>query len=215
MFFEMCNSPATFQTIINTIFTPLIAKNLILVYMNNILIQASTKKQLHKTTKEVLKILQEYNLYLKPKKCQFAKQQLSYLRYIISLDQVQMDPIKLKGISDWPTSSTIKETRKFLGFCNFYRKFIKDYTKITSPINQLVKKNTKFTWTEETQKAFDKLKKKFEEKPIFITSNPTKLFEIFTDALNYVTGAVLTQRDNNGVQHPCFFYSKPLSLVEK
>jgi len=73
MFFEMCNSPATFQTMMNAIFTPLIAKNLILVYMNNILIQASTKKQLYKTTKEVLKILQEYNLYLKPKKCQFAK----------------------------------------------------------------------------------------------------------------------------------------------
>jgi len=126
-----------------------------------------------------------------------------------------MDPIKLKGISDWPISSTIKETRKFLGFCNFYRKFIKDYTKITSPINQLVKKNTKFTWTEETQKAFDKLKKKFEEKPILITPDPTKPFKIFTNTSNHATGAVLTQRDNNRVQHPCFFYSKPLSLVEK
>ena len=126
-----------------------------------------------------------------------------------------MDPIKLKGISDWPTPSTIKETRKFLGFCNFYRKFIKDYAKITSPINQLVKKNTKFIWTEEAQKAFDKLKKKFEEKPILITPDLTKPFEIFADASNHVTGAVLTQRDDNRVQHPCFFYSKPLSPVEK
>jgi len=154
MFFGMCNSPATFQTMMNTIFTPLIAKNLILVYMDNILIHALTKKQLHKTTKEILKILQEHNLYLKPEKCQFAKQQLSYLGYIISPNQVQMDLIKLKGISDWSALSMIKETRKFLGFCNFYRKFIKDYTKTTSPINQLVKKNTKFIWTEEAQKAF-------------------------------------------------------------
>jgi len=68
---------------------------------------------------------------------------------------------------------------------------------------------------EEAQKAFDKLKKKFEEKPILITSNLTKPFEIFADASNYVTGAVLTQRDNNGVQHPCFFYLKLLSPVEK
>jgi len=126
-----------------------------------------------------------------------------------------MDPIKLKGISDWPAPSIIKETRKFLGFCNFYRKFIKDYAKIASPINQLVKKNMKFIWTEETQKASDKLKKKFEEKPILITPNPTKPFEIFANASNHVTGAVLTQKDDNGVQHPCFFYSKPLSPVEK
>ena len=129
MFFRMYNSPAIFQMMMNTIFMPLIAKNLILVYMDNILIHTSTKKQLHKTTKEILKILQEHDLYLKPEKCQFAKQQLSYLRYIISPDQVQIDPIKLKDISNWPASSTIKETRKFLGFCNFYRKFIKDYAK--------------------------------------------------------------------------------------
>jgi len=103
-----------------------------------------------------------------------------------------MDLIKLKGISDWPAPSTIKETRKFLGFCNFYRKFIKDYAKIASPINQLVKKNTKFIWMEEAQKAFDKLKKKFEEKPILITPDLTKPFEIFADASNYMTRAVVT-----------------------
>jgi len=154
MFFEIYNSPATFQTMINTIFVPLITKNLILVYMDDILIHTPTKKQLHKITKEVLKILQEHDLYLKPKKCQFAKQWLSYLGYIISSDQVQIDPIKLKGISDWLVPSIIKETRKFLGFCNFYRKIIKDYAKIASPINQLVKKNMKFIWIEEAQKAF-------------------------------------------------------------
>ena len=74
MFFRMCNSPATFQTMMNTIFTPLITKNLILVYMDDILIHTPTRKQVYKTTKEVLKILQEHDLYLKPEKCQFAKQ---------------------------------------------------------------------------------------------------------------------------------------------
>jgi len=74
MFFGMYNSLATFQTMMNTIFAPLITKNFILVYMDIIRIHAPTKKQLHKTTKEVLKILQKYDLYLKPKKCQFAKQ---------------------------------------------------------------------------------------------------------------------------------------------
>jgi len=79
----------------------------------------------------------------------------------------------------------------------------------------LVKKNTKFVWIEEAQKAFDKLKKKFEEKPILITPDLTKPFKIFTNASNHATGAVLTQRDDNRVQHLCFFYSKLLSPVKK
>ena len=83
------------------------------------------------------------------------------------------------------------------------------------PINQLVKKNVKFSWTENTQKAFDKLKKEFGKEPILVTTDPTKPFEIFTDASNNGTGAVLTQKDKNGVQHPCFFYSKPFTGAEK
>ena len=114
---------------INTIFVSLITKNFILVYIDDIFIYTPTRKQLCKTTKQVLKILQEYNLYLKPEKCEFTKQQLSYYRYIIFSDQVQIDLIKLKELSNWPSPTTIKKTRKFLGFCNFYRKFIKDYTK--------------------------------------------------------------------------------------
>ena len=73
----------------------------------------------------------------------------------------------------------------------------------------------KFIWTEKAQKVFNKLKKKFEEKPILITPNPTKPFKIFANTSNYATGAVLTQKNDNRVQHPCFFYSKSLSLVEK
>jgi len=83
------------------------------------------------------------------------------------------------------------------------------------PINQLVKKNVKFSWTKEAQKAFDKLKKQFGQEPILVTADPTKLFKIFTNASNNRTGAVLTQKDKNGVQHPCFFYSKPFTGAEK
>jgi len=149
------------------------------------------------------------------KNCKFEKQELKYLGYVISPNKVRMDPTKLKGIIDWKTPKTLRETRQFLGFCNFYRKFIKDYAKIASSINQLVKKNVKFSWTEEAQKAFDKLKKQFRQEPILVTADPTKPFEIFTDASNNRTGAVLTQKDKNGVQHPCFFYSKHFTGAEK
>jgi len=128
---------------------------------------------------------------------------------------VRMDPTKLKGIIDWEIPKTLWETRQFLGFCNFYRKFIKDYAKIAPPINQLVKKNVKFSWTKEAQKAFDKLKKQFRQELILVTADPTKPFEIFTDASNNGTGAVLTQKDRNGIQYLCFFYSKPFTRAEK
>jgi len=215
MFFGMCNSPATFQNMMNTILAPLIDKNLVLVYMDDILIHTADKKTLHKTIQQVFKLLKEHDLYLKPEKCEFEKQELKYLGYIISPNKVCMDPTKLKGIINWETPKTLRETRQFLGFCNFYRKFIKDYPKITSPINQLVKKNVKFSWTKEVQKAFDKLKKQFGQEPILVTADPTKPFKIFTDTSNNGTGAVLTQKDKNGVQHPCFFYSKPFTGAEK
>jgi len=199
MFFGICNSPVTFQNMMNTILAPLIDRNLVLVYMDDILIHAADKKTLCKTIQQVFKLLKEHDLYLKPEKCEFEKQELKYLGYVISPTKIRMDPTKLKGIIDWETPKTLQETRQFLGFCNFYRKFIKYYTKIASLINQLVKKNVKFSWTKEVQKALDKLKKQFGQEPILVTTDPTKPFKIFTDASNNGTGAVLTQKDKNGV----------------
>jgi len=199
----------------NTILAPLIDKNLVLVYMDDILIHAADKKTLRETTKQVLELLKKHDLYLKPEKYEFERQELRYLGYIVSPNKVRMDPIKLKGISNWETPTTLRKTRQFLGFCNFYRKFIKDYAKVITPINSLVKKNSKFNWTNEAQKAFEELKKRFKKEPILMTTDPTRPFEIFTDASNHGTGAVLTQKDENGVQHPCFFYSKPFTGAEK
>ena len=215
MFFGMCNSPAIFQTMMNTILAPLINKNLVLVYMDDILIHAVDKKTLQETTKQVLEILKKHDLYLKPEKCEFERQELKYLGYVISANKVRMDPTKLRGIKNWETPNTLRKTWQFLGFCNFYRKFIKDYAKIVVPINSLIKKNTKFNWTNKTQEAFEELKKHFEKEPILMTADSTRPFKIFTDVSNNGTRAVLTQKDENGVQHPCFFYSKPFTGAEK
>ncbi len=126
-----------------------------------------------------------------------------------------MDPIKLKGIEDWPVPSSVRDVQKFIGFCNFYRKFIRHYAHLSMPLNALLKKTTAFKWTEDAQKAFDELKKRFLQSPILSTPDPLKPFEIQTDASNYATGAILLQRDSNGVLHPCFYYSKPFSPAEK
>ena len=121
MFFGMCNSLATFQAMMDSIFTDMIEGCIVIVYMDDILIFAKTQEELEQYTKMVLQRLQENNLYLKPKKCEFNKMTMGYLGLIIKEGQLSMDPVKLKGISDWPVPTTVKQVRAFSGFVNFYQ----------------------------------------------------------------------------------------------
>ncbi|KAF7776531.1 hypothetical protein Agabi119p4_4924 [Agaricus bisporus var. burnettii] len=107
------------------IFAPLIKKGGVLVYMDDILIHAITRDELENITLQVLKILQKNDLFLKPEKCEFAKQRLEYLGAVITPATIEMDTAKLNGIKDWPIPKSTRDVRKFIGFCNFYRRFIK------------------------------------------------------------------------------------------
>ena len=128
MFFGMCNSLATFQNMMDYTFSNLIAQGFCMVYMDDILIHAKNKKDLEEYTKLVLQRLQENDMYLKPKKCKFAKEKIEYLGMIISYNSVSMDPVKLKGIKNWPTLTMVKQVQSFLGFGNYYRRFIQKFT---------------------------------------------------------------------------------------
>jgi hypothetical protein len=125
-----------------------------------------------------------------------------------------MDSGKLKGIQDWPIPTTVKQVRGFLGFGNFYRRFIKHFSELAKPLNNLLKKDTKFKWTTDCQQAFDNLKRRFTKEPVLAMPDQTRPFQIETDASKYATGAVLTQLDSNGDRHPVSFLSKTLSLAE-
>ena len=116
----MCNSPATFQNMMDHTFSDLIAQGFCIVYMDDILIHADNKEDLEQYTKMVLQRLQENNMYLKPKKCEFAKERIEYLGMIISHNLVSMDLVKLAGIQNWPTPTTTKQVQSFLGFGNYY-----------------------------------------------------------------------------------------------
>jgi hypothetical protein len=126
-----------------------------------------------------------------------------------------MDPTKLSGLRDWPIPRTVKQVRSFLGFGNFYRKFIKGYSDLAKPLNQLLQKNIPFNWTSETQKAFDLLKKKFTEEPILMMPDLDRPFQIESDASKYASGAVLTQMDSAGKRHPVCFLSKTFNPTER
>ena len=134
---------------------------------------------------------------------------------IIEEGRISMDAGKLKWIRDWPVPTTVKQVQGFLGFGNFYRRFIRHFSKIAKPLNELLKKDRTFEWTQECQKSFDELKKHFTEEPILTMPNHTKPFQIECDASKYATGAVLTQLDSNGDRHPCAFISKTFSPTEQ
>jgi Reverse transcriptase (RNA-dependent DNA polymerase) len=159
MFFGMCNSPATFQAMMDDIFMMMIDNRLVIVYMDDILIFADTKEELERITKLVLEKLREHDLFLKAKKCEFCQMRIEYLGMIIEEGKISMDAVKLGGIKDWPVPTTLKQTQSFLGFGNFYEKFISHYSELARPLNDLMKKDKKFEWTTECQEAFDTMKK--------------------------------------------------------
>jgi hypothetical protein len=126
-----------------------------------------------------------------------------------------MDPIKLKGIEEWPVPKTLKNVRQFIGFCNFYQKFIINYATIAQPLNLLMWKTTKFKWNNKAQLAFEKLKQQFLEQPILQMVDQEKPFELECDTSAFATGAVLIQRDTNGDKHPVAYYSKALNPAKQ
>jgi len=159
MFFGLCNSPATFQAMMDDIFGDMIGDNIIIVYMDDIFLFAPDEITLTENTKKVLARLQENDLFLKPSKCEFNKTKVEYLGMVIEEGKISMDLGKLKGIRDWPTPTTVKQVRGFLGFGNFYRRFIRNFSTLAKPLNDLLKKDHQFEWTDDCQQAFDELKK--------------------------------------------------------
>ena len=167
MFFGLTNSPATFQMMMNTIFRKEVAKGWLSVYMDDIAIHSKKRpmeteeqhRQRHRIyVHHVLDKLEEHDLYLKPEKCAFEKDEIDYLGVIIGNGIVKMDPSKLKGVADWPKPKTPTEIRQFLGFTGYYRYFIPKYSEIARPLLDLTKKDIVWKWEKRQQQAFEELK---------------------------------------------------------
>src|SRR6202041_941961 len=154
MFFGLTNSPATFQNFMNHIFKDLIHQGLVSVYMDDILVHTTTHSQHQQIVKEVLRILRDNDLFLKPERCIFHADEVEYLGMIVGKGQIRMDPAKIPAIRDWPTPTNKQELQRFLGFCNYYRPFIKGYSALAKPLTHLTG-NTPWSWTENEHLAFE------------------------------------------------------------
>ena len=126
-----------------------------------------------------------------------------------------MDLAKLKGILEWPTPKTVEEVRSFLGFGNFHRWFIRNFSHLAHSLNDLLKKDKKFIWSNKCQESFDLLKKHFTEEPVLMMPDHTRPFQIQVNSSLFATRGILTQMDTNGDCHPCAYLSKSLTKEQR
>jgi Reverse transcriptase (RNA-dependent DNA polymerase) len=129
----LTNSPTTFQTMMNDIFVDMIVEGVVCVYLDDILIFTRTLAEHRRVVRSVLECLREYKRYLRPEKCKFKRTRIEYLGVIVSEGAVEMDPVKVSGVSEWPIPKNRKEVQSFAGFVNFYRRFIKDFSHHVQP----------------------------------------------------------------------------------
>ena len=213
MFFGLTNSPATFQTMMNDIFHLEIKQGYVLIYLDDILILDRDLDQHHAHVREVLERLREHKLYLKPEKCEFDQTEVEYLGVIVGNGQVKMDPVKVAGIAEWPTPTCKRDIQQFLGFCNFYRRFIHHFADIARPL-QVLTGNVPFEWKEECQTSFDQLKTLLTSEPILTIPNPHDKFRLEADASQYAMGAVLMQNQENKWK-PIGYTSKAFDAAQR
>lgn len=212
--FGLTNAPAAFQHMMNDVFRDLL-DICVIIYLDDILIFSKDAKEHKKIVREVLRRMREHGLYAKPEKCDFLKNEIEYLGFVINENGVRMDSAKIDGISDWPTPKSVKDIQVFLGFANFYRRFIKNYSKIARPMMDLLCKDVPFLWTPSCQSSFDDLKKSFVTAPVLIHANPSMPYFIETDSSDYARGAVISQNGEDGKLHPIAFQSKSLTPAER
>jgi hypothetical protein len=152
---------------------------------------------------------------LKPEKCVWEADSIDYLGLILEKGVTRMDPTKVEGVRNWATPSTKKHIHSFLGFCNFYRAFIRGFAKLAKPLNNLTKKDAPWIWGNDEQNAFDTLKRRITEEPILRQPQMDQQFELKVDTSRYAIGAVLMQRQEDSKHHPVGFYSATLNDAER
>jgi len=148
MFFGMTNSPATFQVMMNEILRDLINEGKVAAFVDDVLVGTETEERHDEIVEEILKRLEENDLYIKPEKCVWKVQKIGFLDVVIGPNGIEMEKEKMNGVLSWPEPKNVKDVRKFLGLANYYRRFIKDFAQVARLMNMLTRKDVKWVWGE-------------------------------------------------------------------
>jgi len=177
----------------NDIFRTLIAKGIIVVYLDDILIFTRTEEEHEQAVWRVLEVLVEHKLFLRPEKCEFYWKEIEYLRLVISENKVAIDPVKVAGVHDWPTPENWTDVQAFIGFVNFYCRFIRDFSTIARPLFNLTHSNQAWNWDTKEQEAFKGLKMAVTTALVLVSPQDSEPFHIEADSSDFASGAVLSQ----------------------
>jgi transposase InsO family protein len=213
--FGLANAPSTFQKYINWTLRDYL-DIFCSAYIDDILIYSEGSRNQHREhVRRVLQRLREAGLQIDIDKCEFEVKSTKYLGFIVEAGKgVRMDPAKVNAITEWEAPRSVKGIQSFLGFANFYRRFIKDFSKIVTPMMALVRKDAPFQWTEDADQAFQKLKRMFVSAPILTRFDHERETVVEADSSKWCVGGTLLQVDEEGMYRPCAYFSKKNSPAE-
>ena len=211
--FSLTNASTAFQQFINDIFSDLLDV-CVMIYLDDILIYLNNMSKHHQHIKQVLKCLCKADLYAKAEKCEFHFESVEYLRYILSPSGLIISNDKVKIIQDWPEPKKVKDIQSFLGFANFYRWFIFNYSDIVIPLTRLTRKDIPWKFDSSCQDAFNSLKKAFTSAPILTHWIPDAQLIVETDALDYALAAILSIINEDNKVYSVVFHSCTFNTVE-
>ena len=197
MFFGLTNSPATFQAMMNELLRDLINMGKVAVFINDVIVGTKTEEGHDELVVEVVKRLEENDLYIKPEKYKWKVRKIEFLGVVIGPEGIRIEKEKVKGVLEWPTPKCVKDIQKFLGLANYYCQFIEGFATVARPLYDLVKKDKKWNWTERQEKVFQELKERFTKEPVLAAPDIDKKMRMEVDASDYATGDVFVI---NGVQ---------------
>ncbi|KAL0153240.1 hypothetical protein M9458_051463, partial [Cirrhinus mrigala] len=213
--FGLCNSPSVFQQFINDVLRDMLGR-WCYAYLDDILVYSKTLEEHTQHVRAVLRRLLAHQLYCKLEKCAFHQHTTTFLGFVISSQGVAMDPQKLEAVRSWPLPTSLKQLQRFLGFANFYRRFIQGFSATAAPLTALTKPSRgEFQLTPEAIQAFKKLCLLFTTAPVLIHPDPTKPFVVEVDASDVGVGAVLSQRGPDEKLHPCSFFSRKFNPTQQ
>jgi hypothetical protein len=207
--FGLTNAPATFMSMMNDLLRPYLDK-FVIVFLDDILIYSKNEEEHEQHVKQVLDILRQNKLYAKLSKCEFFQHEVSFLGHRFSAKGKEMDPDKVKAITEWPVPKTVTELRSFLGLCGYYRTFVKGFSHIVSPLSELFKKENKYEWGNTQQTAFETIKQAISQAPVLALPDPSLPYTVKADASGFAVGAALEQQGK-----PIAFLSKKMNDAER
>lgn len=211
--FGLHSAPATFQRLLDSIIGPELEPNAF-AYLDDIIIISRTFQEHLSHLTEVFRRLREARLRLNNDKCHFCVDQLKYLGHIVNHNGIRTDPEKTKAIDQWPTPTTVKQVRQFLGMASWYRRFINNFATVAAPLTALTRKNARWTWGEAEQKALLELKERLTSAPVLACPDFNRPFTLQTDASTTGLGTVLTQYFPEG-ERVIAYASRTLNQAER